>query len=185
MSRGRPLLGLFFVLTASAADKWIDYRIGPFHVISNAGDKASREKLNQMEQLRYALGMQLGKIGLGKTGLDTRLSCRRDPVREPARLSGARARQTLHRRRIGNIKRLGSRYPSASRMVASPGPSAHRRKCGTHAGRDRDRALRPLFYHSSHQHARKARCPASRRGASANPFARLGENADARHAARL
>ena len=70
MSRGRPLLGLFFVLTASAADKWIDYRIGPFHVISNAGDKASREKLNQMEQLRYALGMQLGKIGLGKTGLD-------------------------------------------------------------------------------------------------------------------
>jgi len=71
MSRGRSLLGLLFVLTAQAADRWVDYRIGPFHVISNAGDKASREKLNQMEQLRYALGMPLGKIGLGKAGLDT------------------------------------------------------------------------------------------------------------------
>src|ERR1019366_9004494 len=67
-------LGLCFLLMAapaSAADRWVEYRIGPFHVISNAGDKASREKLNQMEQLRYALGIELGKIGIGKTGLDT------------------------------------------------------------------------------------------------------------------
>ena len=39
--------------------------------MSNAGDKASREKLNQMEQLRYALGTQLGKVGMGKNGLET------------------------------------------------------------------------------------------------------------------
>ncbi len=57
--------------SASAADRWIDYRIGPFHVISNAGDKPAREKLNQVEQLRYSLGMQLGKVGMGKDGLTT------------------------------------------------------------------------------------------------------------------
>src|ERR1700689_3490357 len=71
MKRGQ-LAGLSMVLlAASASGRWIDYRIGPFHVISDAGDKAGREKLNQMEQLRYALGMQLGKIGMGKTGLET------------------------------------------------------------------------------------------------------------------
>jgi hypothetical protein len=65
--------GLAIALAASAAgaDKWIEYKIGPFHLISNGGDKAAREKLNQMEQLRYALGVQLGKVGMGKTGLDT------------------------------------------------------------------------------------------------------------------
>jgi hypothetical protein len=57
--------------SASGADKWIEYRIGPFHVISDAGDKAGREKLNQMEQLRYALGTELGKVGMGKDGLVT------------------------------------------------------------------------------------------------------------------
>jgi hypothetical protein len=67
----RVLFALLVFSPAFGADKWIDYRIGPFHVISDAGDKAGREKLNQMEQLRYALGMQLGKVGMGKTGLDT------------------------------------------------------------------------------------------------------------------
>jgi hypothetical protein len=63
---------LVLLLAGSAyAEKWIEYRIGPFHVISDAGDKAAREKLNQIEQLRYALGMQLGKVGMGKNGLDT------------------------------------------------------------------------------------------------------------------
>lgn len=65
--------GLCFILLAAPAfaDRWIEYRVGPFHVISNAGDKAAREKLNQMEQLRYVLGTQLGKVGMGKSGLDT------------------------------------------------------------------------------------------------------------------
>ncbi len=65
------LCSLFFAGFAAAADKWIDYRIGPFHVISDAGNKAAREKLNQIEQLRYALGVQLGKVGMGKQGLVT------------------------------------------------------------------------------------------------------------------
>jgi len=62
---------IFVCLAASAADRWVDYRIGPFHVISNAGDKAAREKLNQIEQFRWVLGTQLGKVGMGKAGLDT------------------------------------------------------------------------------------------------------------------
>ena len=50
--------------------------MGPFRVISDAGDKAAREKLNQLEQLRYALGVQLGKVGIAgvgqnRVGLDT------------------------------------------------------------------------------------------------------------------
>jgi hypothetical protein len=70
----RSLIALCLTLLALpslAADRWIDYRIGPFHVISSAGDKSSREKLNQMEQLRYSLGTQLGKVGMGKDGLTT------------------------------------------------------------------------------------------------------------------
>ncbi len=67
-------LGLcFLLLTAPAfsADRWIDYSIGPFHVISDAGDRAAREKLDQIEQFRYALGTELGKVGMGKNGLET------------------------------------------------------------------------------------------------------------------
>jgi len=69
-----PAVGICVVLmaaSASAADRWIEYRIGPFHVISDAGDRAAREKLNQIEQLRYVLGTELGKVGIGKNGLET------------------------------------------------------------------------------------------------------------------
>lgn len=55
---------------AFAADRWIEYKIGPFHIISDAGDKAAREKLYLIEQMRYVLGTELGKTGAGK-GLDT------------------------------------------------------------------------------------------------------------------
>lgn len=50
-------------LTASAlfAADWTEYRSGPFRVVSNAGDKAARERLNEMEQFRQALGAMLGK----------------------------------------------------------------------------------------------------------------------------
>ncbi|HVP00661.1 MAG TPA: hypothetical protein VMT15_21470 [Bryobacteraceae bacterium] len=63
-------LCLLLCAQAFAADRWIEYRIGPFHIISDAGDKAAREKLTEIEQLRYALGAQLGKNSVGK-GLDT------------------------------------------------------------------------------------------------------------------
>ena len=48
---------------ASAAN-WTDYRSGPLHVISNAGDKPARDRLTEMEQLRYTLGALLGKTDL-------------------------------------------------------------------------------------------------------------------------
>ncbi|MGA3186023.1 MAG: hypothetical protein ABSF22_02850 [Bryobacteraceae bacterium] len=67
----RGFCAVLMAVSAAGADRWIDYRIGPFHVISDAGDKAGREKLNQLEQLRYVLGTELGKVGIGKTGLET------------------------------------------------------------------------------------------------------------------
>lgn len=51
----------FLSLRAIAADQWIEYRMGPFHVFSNAGDKQARERLTQVEQLRYVLATMLGK----------------------------------------------------------------------------------------------------------------------------
>jgi len=54
-------MALLLLAPAFGADKWVEYRIGPFHVFSDAGDKAARERLTEMEQLRYALGAQLGK----------------------------------------------------------------------------------------------------------------------------
>ena len=49
--------------SVSAAD-WTEYRIGPFRVVSNAGDRAARERLTQMEQTRHVLAGMLGKIDL-------------------------------------------------------------------------------------------------------------------------
>ncbi len=48
---------------ASAAD-WTEYRMGPFRVVSNAGDRAARERLTQMEQTRHVLAGMLGKTDL-------------------------------------------------------------------------------------------------------------------------
>ncbi|MBZ5635523.1 MAG: hypothetical protein LAO55_20555 [Acidobacteriia bacterium] len=48
---------------ASAAD-WTEYRMGPFRVISNAGDRPARERLTQMEQTRHVLAGMLGKTDL-------------------------------------------------------------------------------------------------------------------------
>src|SRR5579862_5514954 len=62
---------------AAAADRWTEYRSGPFHVFSASGDRAARERLTEMEQLRYVLGQLLGASSLpsatsgGKNELDT------------------------------------------------------------------------------------------------------------------
>ena len=50
---------------------WIEYRSGPFHVFSDAGDRRAREALTELEQLRYVLGGLIGKEGLGKSDLTT------------------------------------------------------------------------------------------------------------------
>ena len=59
---------LAVLLSTSAFGGWIEYRIGPFHVFSDAGDKAARDRLNEMEQLRHVLGVMLGKDSLGVGG---------------------------------------------------------------------------------------------------------------------
>ena len=63
----RFLLAALLAVSASGAN-WIEYRIGPFRVLSDAGDKAARDRLNEMEQLRHALGVMLGKDSLGVGG---------------------------------------------------------------------------------------------------------------------
>jgi hypothetical protein len=63
------LLPILLLATLPAlAEHWIEYRIGPFHVFSDAGDKAARDRLNEMEQLRHVLGVMLGKDSLGVGG---------------------------------------------------------------------------------------------------------------------
>ena len=57
---------LFLALLAPACfgAGWTEYRSGPFHVISDAGDRVARDRLTEMEQLRHALGVTLGKDDL-------------------------------------------------------------------------------------------------------------------------
>ena len=57
----RTLTLALLALPAFAAD-WVEYRAGPFHVFSDAGDRAARERLTQLEQLRFVLGTLLGKV---------------------------------------------------------------------------------------------------------------------------
>src|SRR5262249_8265517 len=59
----RSLIFVLLALPAFAAD-WVEYRSGPFHVFSNAGDRPARERLTQLEQLRFVLGAMLGKSDL-------------------------------------------------------------------------------------------------------------------------
>jgi tetratricopeptide (TPR) repeat protein len=54
-----PLLGCALTLSARAA--WIELRHGPFVVYSDAGAEAARVSLNELEQLRYAVGEAAGK----------------------------------------------------------------------------------------------------------------------------
>lgn len=61
------------VAPAFGAD-WVEYRSGPFHVFSDAGDKRAREALTQLEQLRFVLGTTLGgasQATLGTSELTT------------------------------------------------------------------------------------------------------------------
>lgn len=58
-------LALFLtILSGAASADWIELRSGPFHVLSEESDKRARETLNFAEQLRYALGANLGQPDL-------------------------------------------------------------------------------------------------------------------------
>jgi len=59
---------LLLLLATFAHAGWIEYTIGPFRVDSDAGNKSARDRLNEMEQLRHALGIMLGQDSLGVGG---------------------------------------------------------------------------------------------------------------------
>lgn len=50
---------------AHAAEPWIEYRSGPFHLVSNAGDRAARERLTELAQFRHVFGTLLSKPDAG------------------------------------------------------------------------------------------------------------------------
>lgn len=52
---------LFLPALAAAEEHWTEFRSGPFHIVTNAGAKMARERLNQLEQIRNALGHLIGK----------------------------------------------------------------------------------------------------------------------------
>src|ERR1700732_2073554 len=56
-------IAVLLTSTVFAAD-WTEYRMGPFRVISNAGDRPARERLTEMEQTRHVLAGMLGKTEL-------------------------------------------------------------------------------------------------------------------------
>jgi hypothetical protein len=61
----RQFAALVFVAAPMLhAAGWTEYRSGPFRVVSNAGDRTARERLDEMEQIRWVLGGLLGKQDL-------------------------------------------------------------------------------------------------------------------------
>jgi len=61
----RFLTILLLPLTLAAADNWRFFRSGPFEVYSSAGNGPARTALNELEQLRNALRLTLGREELG------------------------------------------------------------------------------------------------------------------------
>ncbi len=53
------------------AAAWTEYRVGPLYIMSDSGDGAARERLTEMEQIRWVLGNFLGRNALGTRELDT------------------------------------------------------------------------------------------------------------------
>jgi len=48
-------LWLSVALSAPAAERWVEFRSGPFQVFTNAGERSGRETLAQLEQLHWGL----------------------------------------------------------------------------------------------------------------------------------
>jgi len=54
-------LAFLLAFPALSAEHWTDYRAGPFHLFSDAGDRIARQRLNELEQMRYVLATLLDK----------------------------------------------------------------------------------------------------------------------------
>jgi hypothetical protein len=58
----RRLFGLLLAAySANWAADWVQFKSGPFEVLSRAGEQEGRKALNFLEQLRHALGVTLGQ----------------------------------------------------------------------------------------------------------------------------
>jgi hypothetical protein len=60
----RRILTLALLAAPAFAADWVEYRSGPLHIFSDAGDRAARERLTQLEQIRFVLGGILAKSNL-------------------------------------------------------------------------------------------------------------------------
>ena len=65
--RGALAAGLWFAMSASADDHWIEFRSAPFQVVTNAGETPGRDATNELAQLSYLLGNIIGKQDLKST----------------------------------------------------------------------------------------------------------------------
>jgi len=52
---------LCLALAAAAQQRWVEFRSGPFQVLTSAGERGGREALAALEQLRWGLGAVLSK----------------------------------------------------------------------------------------------------------------------------
>lgn len=58
------LFALLLSASLAAEDHWLIVKSGPFEVYSAAGDKAARERLNDLEQFREGLANTIGRKDL-------------------------------------------------------------------------------------------------------------------------
>ncbi len=56
----RLLTLLCMALALPAADRWLEFRSGPFEVFTDAGERVGRDRLAQLEQFRFAVEQVLG-----------------------------------------------------------------------------------------------------------------------------
>jgi hypothetical protein len=55
------MAALLLTTGAWADDGWVEFRSGPFHVLTKDAEKNARSVLNELEQIRHVLGAMLGK----------------------------------------------------------------------------------------------------------------------------
>jgi hypothetical protein len=58
------VIGMAFLAASAWGAAWTEYDGGPFRVVSDAGERAARERLIELEQLRHTLELYLGKPDL-------------------------------------------------------------------------------------------------------------------------
>ena len=65
-------------VAALAAERWVEFRSGPFVVLTSAGERSGREALAQLEQLHWGLAAVLSQHEL-KTRWPVRVVVRKEP----------------------------------------------------------------------------------------------------------